>query len=202
MDSASARYRQAVVINPPNPTGYVSNKDSMGGFGQLYPTGAPPFPPLDVPYLIAYLAEQQLPAVVLEAGALNWTTADVIARLRETGSLAETLVLVRTSLPTIDWDLKFCADVKTAVAPAGLGLFGPVIPSLARRIEQDASIDFAVLGEPDVTVSELMKGTPIDQVPGLMYRSADSWLRTADRPLERDLDSLPFPKWEVMPVDR
>jgi len=40
-----------IIVNPPNPAGYVSNKDSLGGFGQLYPTGAPPFPPVDIPYL-------------------------------------------------------------------------------------------------------------------------------------------------------
>ena len=34
----------AILLNPPNPPGYVSNKDSMGGFGQLFHEGAPPFP--------------------------------------------------------------------------------------------------------------------------------------------------------------
>ncbi len=174
----------------------------MGGFGQLYPTGAPPFPPLDIPYLMAYLAERTLDATVIESNALGLNTADVLTRLREIGNLNESLVLVRTSLPTIDWDLEFCAAVKAAVAPAGLGLFGPVIPSLSARIEKDPSIDFAVLAEPDVPVADLMDGAPIDQVPGLMYRTPAGWARTAERALERDLDSLPFPKWEVMPFER
>jgi hypothetical protein len=202
MEPANARFRRSIVINPPNPPGHVSNKDSMGGFGQLYPKGAPPFPPLDIPYLMAYLAERGLDATVIEAGALNLTVADVCGLLRERAGLFDTLVLVRTSLPTIDWDLQFCAEVKAAVAPGGLGLFGPVIPSLASRVEQDLSIDFAVMGEPDVTVADLMAGEPIGQVPGLMFRSAQGWTRTPDRPLERDLDSLPFPKWDVMPVER
>ena len=46
----------AILLNPPNPPGYVSNKDSMGGFGQLFHEGAPPFPPLDLPYLAGALA--------------------------------------------------------------------------------------------------------------------------------------------------
>ncbi len=197
-----SRFRRAVVINPPNPPGYVSNKDSMGGFGQLYPTGAPPFPPLDIPYLMAFLAEQGHDAEVIESNALHLTTAQVCERLRALPEIAESLVVVRTSLPTIDWDLEFCREVKAAVSPAMLGLFGPVIPSLSARVEKDPSLDVAVLGEPDVTVSELMAGTPIDQVPGLMYRVEHGWARTAERPFERNLDSLPFPKWELFPVER
>ena len=52
------RFNRAILVNPPNPPGYTSNKDSMGGFGQLYPRGAPPFPPLDLPYLAAYLLRE------------------------------------------------------------------------------------------------------------------------------------------------
>ena len=28
-------FSKVVVVNPPNPPKYISNKDSMGGFGQL-----------------------------------------------------------------------------------------------------------------------------------------------------------------------
>jgi hypothetical protein len=37
-------FSKVFSVNPPSPTGYMSNKDAMGGFGQLYPQGAPPAP--------------------------------------------------------------------------------------------------------------------------------------------------------------
>ena len=202
MERGTARFRRAIVINPPSPPGFVSNKDSMGGFGQLYPAGGSPFPPLDIPYLMAVLAERGAEADVIEAVALQLSPSEVCDRLRATPGIDDALVLVRTSLPTIDCDLDFCAAVKSSAAPAAIGLFGPVIPSLARRLEQDPTIDFAVLGEADGTVTQLMNGDPVDQVAGLMYRDGTGWARTAERPFERDLDSLPFPKWEVMPIDK
>src|SRR5258708_35847602 len=61
--------KTAVLINPPSPSGYMSNKDSMGGFGQLYAAGASPFPPLDIPYLAAVLTQEQFGVQVIEAGA-------------------------------------------------------------------------------------------------------------------------------------
>jgi MoaA/NifB/PqqE/SkfB family radical SAM enzyme len=35
-----------------------------------------------------------------------------------------------------------------------------------------------------------------------MYREDGRWRRTAERPAERDLDSMPFPRWDLLPFDR
>ena len=195
-------YTRAIVINPPNPSGYVSNKDSMGGFGQLYPEGAPPFPPLDIPYLLAVLAAAGHEVSVIEAGALGLHTDAVVTQLQSDSQLATALVLVRTSLPTIDVDLAHCAVLRTRLRMGALALFGPAVPSLRSRIERDPSIDFMVLGEPDGPVADLMRGQPMDQVPGLIYRTSDGWRSTPERPFERDLDSIPVPRWDLMPIDR
>ncbi|HYM25547.1 MAG TPA: radical SAM protein, partial [Vicinamibacterales bacterium] len=169
-------------------------------FGQLYSAGAPPFPPLDVPYLAAFLLSKGIPCEVIEAGALHLSTAAVCEQLGR--AHAGALVLVRTSLPTIDWDLQVCADIRNSVRPAGLGLFGAAVPSLLRRIESDEALDYVVLGEPDGTAAELATGAPLDQIAGLMYRDGRRWARNAERPLERELDSIPFPRWDLLPVDR
>jgi anaerobic magnesium-protoporphyrin IX monomethyl ester cyclase len=196
------RYVKAIVVNPPNPQGYVSNKDSMGGFGQLYPKGATPFPPLDIPYLAAFLMERQLEVDVIEAGALDLSTADVCRHLQADPGASSALVVVRTSLPTVDWDLQICRQMKHECALGAVALFGAAVPSLLRRIEADDAIDYAILGEPDATVAELMIGHQPEQIPGLLYRKAGGWAQTATRPFERDLDSLPFPRWELLPYDR
>src|SRR5579864_878922 len=111
------RFQKAILINPPNPPGYVSNKDSMGGFGQLYPPGAPPFPPLDLPYLAAYLLREGFEVKTIEAGALRLSAAQVCDMITSAENGGGTLVVVRTSLPTIDWDLSVCAEIRRA-APA------------------------------------------------------------------------------------
>src|SRR5260370_12025382 len=65
------RFKTVVVVNPPSPPGYVANRDSMGGYGQLYPIGAPILPPLDVPYLVGYLESKNVPFEVLESQGLG-----------------------------------------------------------------------------------------------------------------------------------
>ena len=42
-----------------------------GSVRRLYPDGAQPFPPLDIPYLAASLTQAERPVSVIEAGALR-----------------------------------------------------------------------------------------------------------------------------------
>src|SRR6266545_3973068 len=196
------RFEKVLVLNPPSPTGFVSNKDSMGGFGQLYPEGARPFPPLDIPYLAAFLVSRNVECAVIEAGALRLSTADVCSQLAGEGRLSTCLILVRTSLPTIDWDLSVCADIRRATTVGAIGLFGSAVPSLLRRIEADEALDYIILGEPDNPAAELAAGVPHSEIAGLMFRHDGRWVRNPERPLERDLDSIPFPRWDMLPYDR
>src|SRR4051812_15090604 len=116
--------RAAILLNPPNPPGHVSNKDSMGGFGQLYSPGAPPFPPLDMPYLAGAIAHAGGDVEVIEAGAMLWTTEDVCARMLANPAVSSAIVVVRTSLPTIDHDLGVCAVIRERVRPGFLVMYG------------------------------------------------------------------------------
>lgn len=191
-----------VVVNPPNPPGYVSNKDSMGGFGQLYPAGAPPFPPLDLPYLAAHLADGGRKVDLLDCCADELDPAAAIAEIRRRDPRGEAALLVRTSLPTIDLDLAFCERLRREVPCRTLGLFGPVIPSLYARVTRETCLDFAVLGEPDRPVADVVDGRPLAEIPGLAWRAPDGWRRNAELPPETDLDAIPFPRWDLLPVEK
>jgi radical SAM superfamily enzyme YgiQ (UPF0313 family) len=191
----------AILVNPPNPPHYVSNKDSMGGFGQLYPEGAPPFPPLDLAYLAAVLTTHGQQVRVHEAGALHWSV-DQLCEALAAREEDDALIVVRTSLPTIDWDLEVCAALKQRGRARRIALYGPVIAPLLTRVQRDPTIDYAVIGEPDHPVLELLEGAPMADIAGLVWRGQDGWHRNAERKFERILDDIPFPAWDLMPVDR
>src|SRR5215467_11576735 len=108
------QFDKILLINPPSPPGYVSNKDSMGGFGQLYPLGATFLPPLDLVYLASYLAEREAPLEVFECLGLELTREQLIEKIASTGGVERGLVVVRTSAPTLDWDLSVCHEIKSA----------------------------------------------------------------------------------------
>lgn len=177
----------------------MSNKDSMGGFGQLYAEEAPPFPPLDMAYLAAYLRKDGHAVVVHDCAALGWSLDDLAKTCGNDREFHAALVLVRTSLPTIDVDLQTCARLAGMQDAGRVALFGPVIPSLLKRIEQDQTLSFVFLTEPDRPAAALMRGESVGQIPGIGYREGAAWTHTADLPFEKNLDALPFPAWDLLP---
>ena len=195
-------YSRTILANPPNPPGKVSNKDSMGGFGQPYPDGAPPFPPLDIPYLAASLTQAERPVDVIEAGALRLSLDTFCGQLAAKSDIAGALVVVRTSLPTIDWDLEVCRAIRDRCGPAAIVLYGPVVRPMLWRVKEQSAVDYAIQGEPDGPVLELLAGVPVGEIAGLVHRVGGAWVENPERKFEKNLDSMPFPRWDLMPVDR
>ena len=69
--------------------------------------------------------------------------------------------------------------------------------------------DYVILGEGEVTLGELMshltQQTPVrlEDVEGLAWRSSTgASMRTPPRPVLQDLDTLPFPAWDLVDVKR
>jgi anaerobic magnesium-protoporphyrin IX monomethyl ester cyclase len=199
------RFENVIVVNPPSPPGYVANKDSMGGFGQLFPPGATVLPPLDLPYLAGYLVDKGIGVEVLEAQGLDLTREQVAQRVQEiVGSdpPKRAVVVLRTSAPTLDWDLTVCAALKQASPNIRVAIYGPVVPHVVKRLQQEACLDYILRDEPDDTVYELAIGQPEEEVLGLTYRSDATWHEQPPRPFLKELDRLPFPKWELLPYQR
>ena len=205
MTRKNMRFSKVIVINPPSPIGYVSNKDSMGGFGQLFPIGATPFPPLDLIYLGSYLAEKNYSLRIFECLAQELTKEQLtkeIAALSVPENETPLLIVVRTSAPTLDWDIAVCRDLKKRVSNACFGIYGPVVPKVLARIQQETCLDFIFKGDPEETVEALIEGQPEDEIRGLIFRRENDWFENPGQPFIRELDKLPLPKWELLPYEK
>jgi radical SAM superfamily enzyme YgiQ (UPF0313 family) len=71
----------------------------------------------------------------------------------------------------------------------------------------DAGASVVILGEGDVTVTELVGAfeteASLSRVAGIAYAGADGQVhRTAPRPFVRALDELPHPAWDLVDVER
>jgi hypothetical protein len=199
------RFEKVIVVNPPSPPGYVANRESHGGYGQLYPIGAPIPISLDLPYLVGYLAGKGVPLEVLEAQGLELDCDQLSNKVAEVAGLhpaSGTLVVVRIALCCLDWDLSVCWALKKAAPAVSLAIYGSIIPQIQKRVEQEAFLDYIIRGEPDETVYELAAGHPEESILGLHYRRGEAWADNPPRPLIKELDKLPFPKWELLPYQR
>jgi anaerobic magnesium-protoporphyrin IX monomethyl ester cyclase len=69
-------------------------------------------------------------------------------------------------------------------------------------LHQCPAADFAVVGEGEIPMRDLCLGSPLDGIPGLLYRSNGAILSGGPPRLVQDLDSLPFPRFASYPLDR
>ncbi len=199
------RFEKIAIVNPPSPPGYVANRDSMGGYGQLYPLGVTVLPPLDIPYLAAYVVEKNISLDVLEAQGLNLgrdQLAKRVAKIAAESRPARTLVSVRVALCSLDWDLSVCAALKQAAPEVAIAVYGSILPQVIKRVRREPSLDYIIQGEPDETVYELATGRSEEEILGLSFRRGQEWTERPPRPLLKELDRLPFPRWELLPYHR
>lgn len=73
-----------------------------------------------------------------------------------------------------------------------------------KLLRENSFIDFALIGEYEETAKELVgsliNNNPLNNIPGLMYRSNDGITKNENRPLLKDLDYLPYPEREDFPA--
>jgi len=87
---------------------------------------------------------------------------------------------------------------------------GPHVSLLQSDVMEELLIDIAVYGEGELTFSELInalkKGRPtgkvLSAIKGLIYREDGRVRINAERELIKPLDSLPFPAFDLFPMER
>ncbi|MDQ7826931.1 MAG: radical SAM protein [Candidatus Eremiobacteraeota bacterium] len=80
---------------------------------------------------------------------------------------------------------------------------GPHVTAMRGRVMEEAPFDFAVFGEGEITLLDLLyhldEGGDMGEVKGLIYRDSEGRIReNAPQDTIDDLDSLPMPAWDLV----
>lgn len=88
--------------------------------------------------------------------------------------------------------------------PGILIVLGGAHPTIMYKqlLEQYDCIDLIVLGEGEQTLLKVVQGTPYDTIPGIAYRYGETVVKTADKTYEAELDTIPFPAWNLVDISR
>lgn len=83
---------------------------------------------------------------------------------------------------------------------------GPHASSTPDSILDDTPADFAVMGEGEETILELIEAIEgkreMGSVAGIIYRGDGEVIATEPRKPIQDLDSLPYPAWDLIPLKK
>ncbi len=156
--------------------------------------------PLGVCYVAAHLEAHGFPTRVLhDIGASD---ERLIERVR---SHRPTLVGFSAYTSTVSRSLRLARRIR-----AELGcpvVFGGIHATLFPEIALDDGVDYVVVGEGEQTMLELVRAldddddAKLDGVPGLAFGRDGDLVTTGRRERIRDLDSLPFPKRDDLPME-
>ena len=80
---------------------------------------------------------------------------------------------------------------------------GPIVKAYRRRLFEDVpELEAAVKGEGEETLVRLLSGEPLTALAGIFYRQDGEVVENPDRDEIADIDSLPFPAYDLIDLDR
>ena len=184
-----------VLLNPPSPPGFTSNKDTMGGFGQVYPGDTSAFVPLDILYAAASLRSAKKEFILIESLTSRFDIKNLINTF---SSIECSRIVLRTSLQTLEWDIEVAQIIK-AVSKADVIFTGPIVKYMATRILKSKCVDFIIVGEyenEDVIIP-LASGENPKKIVGAWYLIDEKLIKNGESKIV-NLDYLPFPAWDLI----
>lgn len=158
--------------------------------------------PLGVGYLCAYIREK-LPEVelkVLDAHVLNMNYSQVVSEIGK-----EKWDIIAFSFWTAQ--APFVYNIVPSLRhsqPDALIVFGGVHTSLCPE-EATKHSDLCVLHEGEITFTEvlgrILEGKDFKDVAGIAYLEDDKFVKNQARPMIDNLDSIPFPAWDLLSME-
>lgn len=191
---------RVLLLNPPRENELLGNNPAIIDEERGYN------PPLGLLYLAGYLeqfTDHRVEVLDAQVEELSYDAlqAEIVRRQPDVvGLTAMTFTLLDV--------IKTARLVKTAKPATPVVLGGPHVHLYPEETLAIPEVDYLVLGEGEVAFAELLEriGDPagLAQVPGLAFRAApaDGVVITGIRPLEDDLDRLPFPARHLTPYQK
>lgn len=186
---------KVVLVYPP-----YRNEEFYSAFGDLAPTGTPN----GIAYLGGYLNAHGHETKIYDMAASRMSLADlkrVIQREKPDlfGATANSILYFRAKA--------LCSFVKS-IDPRITTVLGGRHPTAhPERVLRDCrDVDYLVLGEGEITAGEvcdaLSAGSDVREIAGLAYRRNGDIGFTEPRRFIEDLDILPLPAYDQLPLDQ
>ena len=168
--------------------------------------------PLDLAYCAAMLEKERgFEVGIIDANILKMHNADVVEELKKNppGIIFITTEIMdswQCPFPTYEETADLSKRIRGSGIGAKIGIMGPHGSTRPVEILERTGADFIVMGEPELTVADLCKkirsGKNISDVPGTAIRHGKKVKVNAQRPFIRDLDGMPLPAYNLLPMEK
>lgn len=184
--------KKIVFVSPP-----LTIEERYGHLGK----GGANMPPIGLLYLGAVCKKAGYETYLIDATCPERPPEEVVQEIINTGS---SIIGITASTMAIKAANNLALELKRINPANKVVIGGPHVSAVpVRTLERYKSFDIGVIGEGEITIVELLdtianKGD-LKKVNGIVFRENGSIVLTEKRSLIKNLDSLPFPSWELLP---
>lgn len=179
-----------LLINPP----WIRRKDNV------WHSIASIMPPLGLAWIAAVLEQDGHNVSILDAHAERLGLERIGPLLDSLGDLDIVGITATTALIANALEIARIARIKCPNARVVLGGVHPTV--LPEEVLGEPAVDIVVRGEGENTMRDLSAEKALDQIDGISYREGHTIRHVPDRPLIKDLDTLPFPAYHQLPMSK
>jgi radical SAM superfamily enzyme YgiQ (UPF0313 family) len=163
-------------------------------------------PPLGIAYIAALLRQNQYEVKIIDMNAEDISYLEVLGNLTVH---KPDLVGITCTTPTINAVNELVREIKAVFPDLPIAVGGPHPTSLPVEVMFNTAIDYAVIGEGEVTMLQLCGHyrtgvRPIEAIDGLAWRSQHDGNIIINKPrkLMEDINKLPFPAIDLLPLSK
>ncbi len=163
-------------------------------------------PPLGLMYLASY-ARKTLPGAEFRIVESSLSSPDFSSLnderfIRILNEFRPDVVGIRSIAFFLE-ELQRIASLVRAHSDATLVAGGPIVQAYKARLFQEVpELEIAVKGEGEQVFAGLLFGTPLPSIAGLLYRTSNGVVENEDQLEVADIDSLPFPAYDLIDLDQ
>jgi radical SAM superfamily enzyme YgiQ (UPF0313 family) len=157
-------------------------------------------PPLGILSIAAWLEKHGIDVEIIDGYASRESHEVMVAKIIASGCSAVGFSCTTSSFPETNRIATLLKDQAPHIATVLGGAHACTIG--APLLDSYPALDYLVIGEGENTMLELARSgfSNVGDIPGVAYRGADgTGTLTSQRELIKDLDSLPFPAYHLLP---
>lgn len=185
--------KDIILVNPPS----IELKNYLAQ-SSLHAT-----PPLGLGYLASVLRQNGCEVSIIDMEPQNQTSNDIIKKIKNENC---SVIGISSFIANHVNGIKLAKAIKDSIPDTTIIVGGPQASFIARDVLAQGCVDVVCRFESEITILELMNAIrsckDFHSISGISYVKDGSIIDNAQRPLIDDLDSIPFPAWDLFELDK
>ncbi|MCC6028100.1 MAG: B12-binding domain-containing radical SAM protein, partial [Archaeoglobus sp.] len=158
-------------------------------------------PPLGLGYLASVLRERGFKVRIIDDLVENLNFSDFLKKIKDS-----LIVGITSTTPTFKSALEYAKKIKKAFPDIFVILGGVHVSFEPEKALKNEFVDAVCIGEGERTIVELAErvesGRDLEDVKGIYFKKEDKIVKNPPREFIQDLDSIPFPAFDLMPLEK